>query len=134
LHKSVSIGFVINRFEKGQPGFTRFKFGFRKCNRFQTLTATLSYHDILVKGRVINENETAEDLISKQYNHDQDVWDLICKGIEAIPLLGITKYKVAHEYDLKLNTMMIYQTHQKEYCLRLVLQSADNPSSAIRIC
>jgi hypothetical protein len=53
---------------------------------------------LLRKKSDINENETAEDLIYKQYDHDQSLRDLMCKGMEAISL-SPTK-KIAYEYDL----------------------------------
>ena len=60
-----------------------------------TNTANLPYHDVLVKERV-NENKNKEDFMDKRYKHEKAVWDLICKGMEAISLLPESP---VNEYD-----------------------------------
>ncbi|RIA90867.1 hypothetical protein C1645_137996 [Glomus cerebriforme] len=54
-------------------------------------TAKLSYRDVLVKGRVdknedTNENDI-EDFMNRRHRHQEAVWELCCKAIEAISLL-----------------------------------------------
>nr|CAG8663177.1 112_t:CDS:2 [Entrophospora candida] len=53
-----------------------------KDNQNESHTTKLSYHDVLVKGRV-DENEDTKSFMSRRY----DIWDLYCQGMEAISLL-----------------------------------------------
>ncbi|RIA91624.1 hypothetical protein C1645_821776 [Glomus cerebriforme] len=57
-------------------------------------TAKLSYRDVLVKGKV-NENKNTNDFMSKRYEHEMTVRELLCKGMEAISLLP----QIPIEYD-----------------------------------
>ncbi|CAG8435904.1 6891_t:CDS:10 [Diversispora eburnea] len=60
-----------------------------KDNRNEILPihlAKLSYRNVLIKD-MVNKNKDTKDFMTRRYQHEEAVWDLFCKGIDAISLL-----------------------------------------------